>query len=87
MRTRRRHPPDPRSRPPKGHVGPFTRVRRAVWSWWPWSLLAVWLVSAGSWLWASGAALMALLSYLISPRTEPPRFGLEHEFTPPTASR
>ena len=80
VRRHRNRPVDPRSKQPKGQIGAFTHLRRAVWSWWPWSLLALWLVSASHWLWAAAATLMALLSHLLTPRSQPPRFGLEHEF-------
>ena len=71
---------DPRTLPAKGPVNLGLRARRLFWSWWPWAALAVWLaLDARSW-WAAPAALMAFISHLITPREEPPRFGLDHEF-------
>jgi cardiolipin synthase len=59
----------------------WTRARRLLWSWWPWSLLFMWLMAKQEWWWALGSALMALFSYLIAPAAAPPRYGLDHEFS------
>ena len=33
----------------------WTRVRRLIWSWYPWAALSVYLVSLHAWWWAAGA--------------------------------
>ena len=32
----------------------WTRVRRVMWSWFPWAALAVYFVSQHDWWWAAG---------------------------------
>jgi cardiolipin synthase len=71
---------DSRHQKPKGMLTFWTRARRLLWSWWPWSLLSVWLMSRLEW-WALGSALMGLFSYLIAPVAAAPRYGLDHEFS------
>ena len=71
---------DPRHQKPKGMLTFWTRARRLLWSWWPWSLLFVWLMAKQEWWWALGSALMGFFSYLIAPAAAPPRYGLDHEF-------
>ena len=34
----------------------WTRVRRVIWSWFPWAAVAVYLVSRHDWWWAAGNA-------------------------------
>jgi cardiolipin synthase len=58
----------------------WTRARRLLWSWWPWAIVSAWAIGNGRWGWAIGAAVMAIVSYLIAPAAAPPRFGLDHEF-------
>ncbi|MGE3889024.1 MAG: phosphatidylserine/phosphatidylglycerophosphate/cardiolipin synthase family protein [Vicinamibacterales bacterium] len=72
---------DPRGRPAKGAFDIGLRARRLLWSWWPWAALAVWLALGPRSWWAVAAAVMAFISHLIAPREEPPRYGLDHEFT------
>lgn len=77
-----RHPTTaPRSRVPKGILTLGTRGRRLFWSWWPWALVSVWGIAEGQWGWAIGAGAMASVSHLITPAEEPPRYGLDHEFS------
>ena len=71
----------PRSRLPKGVLTFWTRARRLLWSWWPWSLVSLWAIGNDQWAWAAGAGAMALVSYLMAPPEAPPRFGLDHEFS------
>jgi cardiolipin synthase len=71
---------DPRSRAPKGALSPWARTRRIIWSWWPWAILTLWAVSQQHWWWGVGAGIMAALSYLTTPISLPPRYGLAHEF-------
>jgi cardiolipin synthase len=42
--------------------------------------VSAWAIGSGRWGWAIGAAVMAMVSYLIAPKAAPPRFGLDHEF-------
>jgi cardiolipin synthase A/B len=71
---------DARSRKPKGALTLWARVRRLLWSWWPWALLSLWGVTNDSLGWALGAGAGALLAYLTTPAARPPRYGLSHEF-------
>jgi cardiolipin synthase len=75
-----RHPVDPRSLPPKGLLPFWTRLRRLLWSWWPWALVSIWAIGDARWGWAIGGGAMALVSYLIAPPAAPPRYGLDHQF-------
>jgi cardiolipin synthase len=61
-------------------LAPFwTRARRLLWSWWPWSLAAVWFAATGREGWAIGMAIVALYSHLSAPVETPPKYGLDHE--------
>jgi cardiolipin synthase len=80
-RRRRRRPSDPRQRRAKGAFGVAIYVRRALWSWWLWAGLAVWMLALDKWGWAGGFGVMAFLGHLVYPRSESPRFGLDHEFS------
>ena len=63
-------------------MAPFwTRARRLLWSWWPWSLAAVWFIASGREGWAIGMATVALYSYLSAPVETPPKYGLDHELS------
>jgi cardiolipin synthase len=63
-------------------LAPFwTRARRLLWSWWPWSLAAVWFASAGREGWSIGMAIVALYCYLAAPVETPPKYGLDHELS------
>ncbi len=63
----------------KGLLSVWGRLRRLIWSWWPWAFISVWLVtdSPSGWL-AVVFGLVAILAYLASPAAEPPRYGLDH---------
>jgi cardiolipin synthase len=76
---RRRYATDPRHRPPKGLPAFWTRARRLLWSWWPWSLASVWAFSSDHTGWGIGTLITALFMYLAAPVETPPRFGLDHE--------
>src|SRR5262245_43763245 len=86
FRTRRvprkwRHrlePPSTRARRPKGLPGLWTRVRRLIWAWWPWAIATIWALVTDSWNWAVGLGLMAVITYLSTPRERPPTYGLDH---------
>jgi cardiolipin synthase len=77
---RHRLAPDPRHRRPKGVASMWLRVRRLVWSWWLWSLLAVWSAIGDEWWWVLGSGLLAFIAYVIQPTEFPPNYGLDHEF-------
>jgi cardiolipin synthase len=72
--------PDPLARKPKGALPLSARARRFFWSWWPWTIVCIWALTAHKWGWAIGMGAMAFVSYVISPVEEPPRYGLDHEF-------
>lgn len=72
---------DKRSATPKGLLTFWIRARRLFWSWWPWAIISIYAVSDARWGWAIGCAAMATVSYLLTPAAEPPRFGLDHEFS------
>jgi cardiolipin synthase len=79
-RWRYRLAPDPRTRPPKGLPGIGMRLRRMLWSWWPWAVGFLVAMVLDAWYWASGLGMMAAFSYLIAPKEAPPRYGLDHAF-------
>jgi cardiolipin synthase len=70
--------PDPRTTKPKGISTAWTRVRRFVWSWWPWAAVAVYLVSEHNWWGAFGVGLWAAVCSLSTPMEFPPQYGLDH---------
>jgi len=70
----------PDSHPAKGAVTVWIRVRRFLWSWWPWAIVSIWGIAERHWGWAIGAGVFALLAYLLQPAALPPRYGLDHEF-------
>jgi cardiolipin synthase len=65
---------------PKGALGPWARLRRLLWSWWPWAIISVWALVDDRWGWALGTGALALLTYLTTPAAPSPRYGLSHEF-------
>jgi cardiolipin synthase len=79
-RWRYRLAPDPLLRQPKGQIPFWSRLRRLLWAWWPWTIACVWALVNDKWGWAGGTGAMALVSYLITPTEFPPRYGLDHEF-------
>ena len=79
-RWRYRLAPDPLQRKPKGVLPFWTRMRRLLWSWWPWAAACLWALVNDKWGWAWGTGAMAFVSYLIAPAEAPPRYGLDHEF-------
>jgi len=46
-----------------------------------WSFISIWAAASGEWGWAIALAAIALISYLATPSEEPPRYGLDHEFS------
>jgi cardiolipin synthase A/B len=71
--------PDPRQTKPKGIATLWTRVRRLIWSWWPWALLVVYLIDKRQWWGAFGVALWAGVCSLSTPAEFPPQYGLDHD--------
>ena len=69
-----------RSRRAKGKWTVWAGVRRLFWSWWPWAIAAVALAYNEHWGWAAGSAVLATVSFLIAPKAEPPRYGLDNQF-------
>ncbi|MEP7119178.1 MAG: phosphatidylserine/phosphatidylglycerophosphate/cardiolipin synthase family protein [Acidobacteriota bacterium] len=76
-RARRRPASRARASRPKGRSDLFTRVRRAVWTWWAWGAAAVAMAARGHWGWAAARAGVATVARLLEPRAWPPRFGLD----------
>jgi cardiolipin synthase A/B len=79
-RIRKRYAVDTSKRRRKRGRAFGARLRRVLWSWWLWAVLAVVLALNRRWGWAIGTGLMAWLSYIVAPRESAPRFGLDHEF-------
>jgi cardiolipin synthase len=80
-RWRYRLAPDPLHRRPKGVLPFWTRMRRLLWSWWPWATACLWALVHDKWGWAIGTGSMAVVSYLIAPVESPPQYGLDHELS------
>lgn len=78
-RTSYRPPVDLRLRKPKGIATAWTRIRRLLWSWWLWAMLAVYLFNQGNWWGAFGVALWAGICSLSTPVEFPPQYGLDHQ--------
>ena len=64
----------------KGALGPGARLRRLLWSWWPWAIACLGFIVYDRLGWALGMGAIALFSYLTMPAAAPPRYGLSHEF-------
>jgi cardiolipin synthase len=79
---RRRHSyrpaPDPRLTRPKGIATAWTRIRRLIWSWWPWAILCVYFIDQREWWWALGVGLWSGVCSLSTPQEFPPQYGLDH---------
>jgi cardiolipin synthase A/B len=67
-------------RVPKGVPGLYARVRRFLWSWWVWAILAVVLAYFDRWNTAPIAGILALVAHVTAPSELPPIYGLDHEF-------
>jgi cardiolipin synthase A/B len=78
-RRRSYHPqPDPRLTRPKGISTAWTRVRRLIWSWWPWAILCVYFIDQRQWWAALGIGLWAGVCSLSTPQEFAPQYGLDH---------
>ncbi|MEO7134059.1 MAG: phosphatidylserine/phosphatidylglycerophosphate/cardiolipin synthase family protein [Vicinamibacterales bacterium] len=82
---RRRHsyrpPADPRHTKPKGVATGWTHVRRLLWSWWPWAILAVYYVDQRNWWAAFGISMWSAVCSLSTPAEFPPQYGFDHNLT------
>jgi cardiolipin synthase len=70
--------PDPRLTKPKGIATLWTRVRRLLWSWWPWAILCVYFIDQREWWWALGIGIWSGVCSLSTPQEFPPQYGLDH---------
>ena len=83
LRRRRsyRPPPDPRQTKPKGIATAWTRIRRLLWSWWPWALLSIYFIDQRNWWAAIGIGIWSGVCSLSTPVEFPPQYGLDHGLT------
>jgi cardiolipin synthase len=70
--------PDPWQTRPKGLATTWTRIRRVIWSWWPWAALGVYLLTVDEWGWALGVGIWAAVCALSTSMEFPPQYGLDH---------
>ena len=70
--------PDPRLTKPKGIATAWTRVRRLIWSWWPWAILCIYFIDQREWWWALGVGIWSGVCSLSTPQEFPPQYGLDH---------
>jgi cardiolipin synthase len=63
---------------PKGIATAWTRVRRLIWSWWPWAILCIYFIDQREWWWALGVGVWAGVCSLSTPQEFPPQYGLDH---------
>jgi cardiolipin synthase A/B len=76
--TWRFRPLQPQVRKPAATLA--TRARRLLWAWWAWATFTLALIALGHWGWAIATGLLAFVSHLIRPQSDPPQLGLDHEF-------
>jgi cardiolipin synthase len=62
-----------------------TRIRRAIWLWQPWGMLAIWFLVDDRYYWGAGMIALAFATYMLRPAERPPRLGLDH--TDPAGSQ
>ena len=65
----------------KGLSTAWTRVRRLIWSWWPWAAYCRLPVSIHEWWGAFGISLWAGICSLSTPAESPPQYGFDHGLT------
>ncbi|HEX7282793.1 MAG TPA: cardiolipin synthase [Vicinamibacterales bacterium] len=70
--------PDPRLTKPKGIATAWTRIRRLLWSWWPWAILCIYFIDQREWWWALGIGLWSGVCSLSTPQEFPPQYGFDH---------
>src|SRR5687768_6228062 len=80
LRREERHMVEQNKKNGRGRPTVWSILRRALWSWWLWAFIAVWMLASDHNGWAMGIGIMALVTYVITPREEPPTYGLDHEF-------
>ena len=80
-RSSYRPPPDPRQTKPKGVATAWTRIRRLLWSWWPWAALCIYFIEQRNWWAAFGVGAWAGVCSLSTPVEFPPQYGLDHGLT------
>jgi cardiolipin synthase A/B len=76
----RRLEPHLRQRRRKGHLSLWTRTRRLILAWWPWSIACLWALVSDRWWWALATGFVGLVNYLMTPEEFSPVYGLDHEF-------
>jgi cardiolipin synthase len=81
-RSEQRKNTNPVSRPHrrKGRPGFWAVSRQVLWSWWVWALAAMTFQIADQWEWTIVSGMMAMLTYLIAPQEQSPRYGLDVPF-------
>jgi len=72
-------PADPRHRKPWGVPSLWTRIRRALFTWWLWAGAAIWATANADWGNAAWLWLVATIMRLAAPLERPPLYGLEHQ--------
>jgi cardiolipin synthase A/B len=58
----------------------WPRLRRFLWSWWPWAVAGAWAIGDERWYLALFFVLMAAATYLVAPIEQSPTLGLDHDF-------
>lgn len=76
-----RPPADPRHAKAKGIATAWTRIRRLLWSWWPWALLSLYYMERRNWWAAFGIGLWSGVCSLSRPVEFPLQYGLDHHLT------
>jgi cardiolipin synthase len=56
----------------------WTRIRRTIWSWWPWAILCVYFIDQREWWWALATGVWSAICSLSTPHEFPPHYGLDH---------
>jgi len=64
----------------KGAISLWTRTRRLILAWWPWSIICLYALVTDRWVWGAVSGWVALVNYLMTPDEFPPVYGLDHEF-------
>jgi len=65
----------------KGRLGVWGFCRRLLWSWWLWILLAFLTVYIDRWGMAIPLIVLGILTYLVSPQEQSPKYGLDSRFS------
>ena len=70
-----------RRRKPWGVPSLWTRIRRALFTWWLWAGAAIWATANTDWGNAAWLWLVAVFMRLAAPLERPPLYGLEHQMS------